>query len=354
MRAERRLESVRPLQKRAAGQEFGHGGAGNELVTAVVGGDYRAVQGSGVQRRRPVVGDHGIGRDQDRGPLLERRRQDHAGIERGIEKLREVEGTEAAVLVGVQDQRHLVCVMRQVGGEFGRQRRPPPEQGLRPPGGGQHDQLPRTGAQHAAVAFTEGTRGEYPFQRGVADDRGAGRGPRAERGQAVDLAGVGKRVQRHQGFAAVPEEIPRVETGGRTARPFPLQRLAEAGTVRQEDARPAQQPQIALGAGGDDQVVPPSAGLVPGERPGAGPFHGGQCVDAEVRAGNEREVPRDALVTGEHGQHVEEPVQCRRRPRGKQHRPAVARRPSPVARRPSPVARRPSPVARRPTHHYIG
>ncbi len=52
------------------GEHLCHGAAGYQFAAAVVRPDDRSAEGSGVKGGGSVVGDHGIGRNQEGGPFL--------------------------------------------------------------------------------------------------------------------------------------------------------------------------------------------------------------------------------------------------------------------------------------------
>lgn len=183
--------------------------------------------------------------------------------------------------------------------------------------------MARAGAEGRAVLLAGGQGAQQAVGGGVADDDG-GAGLGAVPGQPQRLLLVGQGVQVGPGLA-VGQQVDGVQS-----RALVVERLAEPGAVRQERPGSGQQVQVALGAGGEDEVVPGGAGFPPGHRAGPGAVQRGQRVDVEAGAGDQGEADPDAVVAVEDRQHVQQPVERHRRTDRDQHAPLPARhRPPP-------------------------
>ncbi|MGR8011188.1 hypothetical protein [Streptomyces hypolithicus] len=266
-----------------------------------------------------MIGDHGIGGDDHRRPLLVGPGQDEPGADGGCEPFAQVEETALAVYVGMGDQRQLVLVTSQIPRHFRDQPRPPGKQRLRSPGGREHHQPPPAGAERGPVPVAVGQGRQHPVERRIADHSGTTGGRRALGVEPRHLGGVRERVQTGE-QPTVPLQIRPVEPGRRIARTLSADRLVEPGPVRQQHARSAtQQMKVILGSAGEDQVMRTGDGLGPGDPPGAGTLDGGEGIDPEVGPGHEGETPYDSGVPGEDGQYVEQPMQGGGRPHRERH-----------------------------------
>ncbi|MFF9348746.1 hypothetical protein [Streptomyces sp. NPDC014734] len=243
-------------EPRDPAQQGVHRAAGDQLGTVVVDAHDRSVTGRGVaQGSGPVAGDQGVGGYQDGCPLLVRAREHQTGVEGRSQAFGQLVTAEQTPFVGVHDERQLVLVVGELGGQLHGQFGAPPQQGFRSPRRGEDEQRARPGAQRRAVAVAEGQRGEDAFEGGIADDLGARGGVRAGGGEPGDPGAVGQRVQCGLRVAVGRQQVLGVQSGGGVGRTLARNRLVESRSVRQQHVCAAEQAQFALRARHENEIV---------------------------------------------------------------------------------------------------
>lgn len=241
-------------------------GRGRVDVGGVEGREqHRSAQSGRVVGHRTHVAHHHVRGDQGSAPSFLRRDQGQPRLDLVGQPQLQLGPSARSPHVGVGDECHPVLVVGELGEQGPHQVAARAQQRPPVPGGGDHHQPTVVHVQGLPVPVASPAGGEHPIKGGIAHHHTTASGRRKHSMETFELFTVRVQESRRDGFALV-EEFARIQPGG------PCQRTrggahpsVVSDPVRHEYQRGRHPVRIALGAGGQRQIMPGTKGLFPGQ-----------------------------------------------------------------------------------------